>query len=64
MTSAHMNHMLCTQSGCDQPAEYRYTWPGSDEAGICEQHSAKLRGVAQAMGMYIQLIPLSSEEGS
>ncbi len=55
--------MTCEQnlreSGtCPEPAAYRYTWPGRDEAGICEERSAQIRGVARAMGMHLQLIPL------
>ncbi len=42
---------------CPRPAAYRYTWPGHDEAGVCEEHSGKLRDVAEAMGLHLQLIP-------
>lgn len=55
-----MMDMKCNQAGCENKAAYRFTWPGRDEAGICEQHSTKLRGVAHAMGMHVQLIPLSA----
>lgn len=58
-----MSDMKCNQAGCEKQATYRFTWPGNDEAGICEQHSAKLRGIAQSMGLYIQLIPLSAAKG-
>ncbi len=47
---------------CPEPAAYRYTWPGRDEAGICEEHSGHMRGVARAMGLHLQLIPLDEEE--
>lgn len=49
----------CKQSGCSDPASHRFTWPGRDESFICEKHVGKLRGVAQAMGMHLQVIPLS-----
>lgn len=51
----------CNQHNCNAAAAYRFTWPGQDEAGICEEHSQKLRALAQAMGFHIQLIPLDSE---
>jgi hypothetical protein len=49
---------------CDNLAKYRYTWPGQDEALICEEHVGKLRGVASALGLYLQIISLSEETGS
>ena len=44
---------------CDNPAKYRFTWPGNDEAVICEKCVNQLRGVASAMGLHLQIIPLS-----
>lgn len=41
---------------CENAAAYRYTWPGRDEAFVCEGHSHKLRAVADAMGLHLQLI--------
>lgn len=52
---------LCNQMGCAAPAVYRFTWPGKDEAGICEEHSRKLKSVADAIGCYVQLIPLTED---
>ncbi len=54
----------CNQSGCEHEPAYRFTWPGRDEEGICEMHAAKLTGVARAMGLYVQLIPLETEPAS
>ena len=48
----------CHQAGCDTDAFYRYTWPGRDEAGICVIHAIKAQGVAAAMGLPLQMIPL------
>lgn len=45
---------------CDQTATYRYTWPGRDEAFICEEHSKKFASVANAMGLYLQLVPIET----
>jgi len=50
--------MKCNQQDCDQLAAYRFTWPGQDEAGICEGHVGTLRSICNAMGMYCQIIPL------
>lgn len=47
---------------CPHQAFYRFTWPGQDESFICTEHVNKLQGVASAMGMYLQIIPLSNEE--
>lgn len=52
---------VCNQHGCDLPATFRFTWPGRDEAGICHAHAPKLRGVAEALGLHLQLIPLSQQ---
>ena len=58
----------CSQGCCENPSAFRYTWPGRDEAGICEKHSVQLRNVASAIGLYVQMIPLedggAGEEGS
>lgn len=55
--------MMCNQKGCESIADWRFTWPGQDEAGICEHHVGKLRGIAAAMGVYVQVIPLAQETG-
>ena len=44
---------------CPNEAAYKYTWPGQDESVICEEHVGKLRGIALAMGLYIQVRPLT-----
>ena len=50
--------MKCNQKDCDNTAAFRFTWPGEDEAGICATCAPKLRGLTEAMGMHLQLIPL------
>lgn len=47
---------------CGKDAAYRYTWPGRDESFICGEHSRKLREVADAMGLPLQLIPVLPEQ--
>lgn len=51
---------FCVREGCIRQPSYRYTWPGRDEAGICESHVGKLRSVAAAMGLPLQIIPLNA----
>lgn len=47
---------------CNNPAKYRYTWPGNDESLICEEYVGKLRKVASAMDFQFQIIPLSEKD--
>lgn len=54
---------ICNQEGCLNTPAYRFTWPGRDEACICEEHSNKLKRVADAIGLYIQFIPLVHLKG-
>ena len=44
---------------CGELAAFRYTWPGKDEAHVCVDHAQQLMGVARAIGLPLQLIPLS-----
>lgn len=44
---------------CGQHAAFRFTWPGKDEAFTCVDHAMQLAGVANAIGLHLQLIPLS-----
>lgn len=50
--------MKCNQDKCGNDATFRFTWPGKDEAGICGEHAPKLLNIADAIGLYVQLIPL------
>jgi len=44
---------------CDNLAKYRFIWPGKEEGLACEEHVGKLQGVADVMGLYLQIIPLT-----
>jgi hypothetical protein len=55
---------VCNQDGCGRPAAYRYTWPGHDEAGICEGHVRALTNVAAALGCHLQVIPIPPADAS
>ena len=47
---------------CGQQALFRYTWPGRDTSYICLDHALDLKVIANALGLYLQLIPLSGIE--
>ena len=47
---------------CNNPAGLRYTWAGKDEARCCVEHAAQIGAVANAIGYYVQMIPLTVEE--
>lgn len=47
---------------CPNDAKYKFYWPGSPESYICEEHVAKLRGVAAAMGIYVEIKELEPGE--
>ena len=46
-----MEYIKCNQEGCDNPAHRKFTWPGRDEAYICEEHLEDLITIANAMGL-------------
>jgi hypothetical protein len=48
----------CNQEKCDKPSAYLFTWPGKDQQAICEEHAPQLMGVAAAIGLHLQLIPI------
>lgn len=49
-------------SNCQNPVAYRYTWPGKDEAYTCATHAHKLKSVANAIGLYVQLLPINEND--
>lgn len=51
--------MKCNQHGCGKDALYAYTWPGKPLAGACEAHAEQLVKVSEAMGFYLQMIPIA-----
>ena len=50
-----------TVEQCGGLATFTYTWPGRDEAVICVECAEKLTNVANAIGMHLQLIPITGE---
>ena len=54
----------CNRKKCDGKAAYRFTWPGTDEAGICEKCVPSLRGIAEALGLHLQIIPLAEPDST
>jgi hypothetical protein len=53
--------LKCNQVGCTEKPTHRFTWPGRDEACICEAHHAWMLNVARALDMHLQTIPLDNE---
>jgi hypothetical protein len=49
-------------SKCQEPAVFRYTWPGNEEKFICVDHAAKLLAISQAMGLTTHLYILLSDD--
>lgn len=47
---------------CEMTAVGRFTWPGRAESFICAGHEPKLVGLAQAMGLPLEVIHLTPEE--
>lgn len=54
--------MKCNQVICEKEAEFLFTWPGKDQAGACAEHANKALGVAGALGMHLQMIPIVAEK--
>lgn len=52
----------CCQDGCENPAAYRFYWPGRDEAVICEAHVGWLRRVAEAMSLTLVVRPIEKAQ--
>jgi len=52
----------CSQVGCGNVSSFRYTWPGEDEALICEDCAIQVKRISNAIGMHLQLIPIENEE--
>lgn len=47
---------------CTNPPAVRYTWPGNVESFACIEHAIGIARISQAMGFYLQMIPLTVEE--
>jgi hypothetical protein len=61
MTPKRCAQVLQDNEQCPCLASYRFTWPGRPESFICGECEPKLRKVAQAMGLPLQIIDLHSE---
>jgi len=48
---------------CGELATIRYAWPGKDESVCCIDHALQLSGVANAIGLHLQLIPITYKFG-
>ncbi len=54
--------MACNSNDCDGIGNFRYTWPGRDEAWVCVLCSARLQGIAAAISLHVQFIPLTADD--
>ena len=53
---------MADKKKCTNPAYYKYTWPGKDEAYCCLPHANQIGKVAKAMRLHLQFIPLTQDE--
>lgn len=53
--------LKCGTTICEALPTHRFTWPGSDEQLACAACAARARGVANAMGLHLQVLPLELE---
>lgn len=44
----------CQQSGCEELASHRFTWPGHPESRACYPHAQKATRLAEAMGFFLE----------
>lgn len=51
----------CITKTCENEGRYRFTWPGRDEAAICGDCFPQLVGVADALGLHLQIRPIGDE---
>ncbi len=52
--------MGCSSADCDGLGNFRYTWPGRDEAWVCLICVQGLQNIAAAIGLHVQFIPLTA----
>ena len=53
---------MCRQKDCSLLAFFRYTWAGQDESFCCVFCGIKVAQVADSIGYYVQMIPLTMDE--
>ena len=53
---------MCCQKDCQELAFFRYTWAGKDESFCCPVHAMQVARIAEAIGYYVQMIPLTMDE--
>ncbi len=51
-----------TAERCGELANIRYTWPGKDEVIACVNCAQKAANVANAIGLHLQLVPVTSRD--
>ena len=53
---------MSEEKKCEGKATHRFTWPGKDESFICAKHLPQLQGVAAALGMPLQCVPVHESD--
>lgn len=51
--------MTCEQEKCENPARWRFTWPGEAERHACTPCATKAVAIAHAMGFDLAVMPLA-----
>lgn len=46
---------------CGQPSAFTYYWPGKEASFACLEHAGQIRGLANAMGLYLAMVPCDTE---
>lgn len=49
----------CCNVGCNQPATHRVFWPGQGAKEMCDEHMAKAKRIADAMGFSLHVHALN-----
>lgn len=48
---------------CGERAVVRYTWAGNGESYCCIEHAKEIKALADAIGYYVQMIPILDSDG-
>jgi hypothetical protein len=54
--------VLCSSTGCNGCAAFKFTWPGKDQSAVCALCAAKVRSVASSIGLRVELRSITAEE--
>jgi hypothetical protein len=46
----------CSQHGCEDKADFYYTWPGEGESGACLKHANAISYLAMTLGFRVPMV--------